>query len=77
MKSGKTQHSKRRILAALTVGLVMTFASSVLAQPMTIYQGQNHQEGHQEGHEGHEGHHGHMRHKQSTMNTSASDNLVT
>ncbi|HEY9831625.1 MAG TPA: hypothetical protein V6D26_13675 [Stenomitos sp.] len=51
--------TKRNILAALTVVLVMTFASSVLAQPITQYQGQNHQEGHQEGHEGH---HGHMRH---------------
>lgn len=77
MKSGKTRYTKPHLLAALIVGFVMMFASSVLAQPITKYQGQNHQEGHQEGHEGHEGHHGHMRHQQSTMGTSASDNLAT
>lgn len=59
MNNGEKMATKRNILAALTVVLVMTFASSVLAQPITQYQGQNHQEGHQEGHEGH---HGHMRH---------------
>lgn len=77
MKSGKNIHTKRQILAILTLGLIMTFASSVLAEPMTQYQGQNQQEGHKEGHEGHQGHHKYMRHQQSTMDTSALDNSAT
>ncbi len=59
MKSGKTTQAKLRILAALTVGFVMMFASAVTAQPMTDCQGQNHQDGHHDKHQGHQGHQGH------------------
>ena len=58
MKSNKKTRATRRILAALTVGFVMMFASAVSAQLITNHQGQNHQEGHED-HEGHEGHKGH------------------
>lgn len=40
----KSTHRQRSILAALTVGFVIASASSVVAQPMTSYQGHDHRE---------------------------------
>lgn len=71
MKNGKITQAKQRILAALTVGFVMTFTSAVVAQPMTDHQVQNRQEDHG-GHEGHKkkkrkGHQRHQRHQKDAM----------
>jgi hypothetical protein len=62
MKSWKTTHTKRLILATLTAGFGMVFASAVAAQPMPNHEGQNHQ-GHQE----------HQEHDMGTMNTPATE----
>jgi hypothetical protein len=62
MKSRKTTHAKRLILAALTTSFGMVFASAVAAQSMPNHQGQNHQ-GHQE----------HQGHDMGTMDTPATE----
>jgi len=51
MKSRKTSHPQRRILALLIAGFAIASASPVVAQPMTEHQGQHRQE-----HQGHQGH---------------------
>ncbi len=51
MKSRKTNHLQRRILALLSAGFAIASAPTVTAQPTTEHQGQHRQE--QQGHQGH------------------------
>jgi hypothetical protein len=71
MKSRKTTHVKRHLLAALTIGFVISSVPSVVAQPETEQQGQNHQGRQQQG-QNRQGQQEHQGHDMDTMEAPAS-----